>query len=94
VVRRCAHDDVTRKTIHLKQEAADDTLDLARLVRVSAFLRDGVELIQEEHAMPPTDVLEDGLKPCACLTQVTGNDLLVPKHEKRQSELRSECLRD
>ena len=53
------------------------SLDFARLVGVSAFLADDVELVEEEHASPRPHLVEQTREANRRLSQVAGDDGFV-----------------
>ena len=59
VVRCRDDDDMTGQIVDLQQERADNSFDLSCLVRVAALLADHVELIEEKHASPRPDLVEE-----------------------------------
>lgn len=50
MIGRCDNDNIARQLIELHEQERDNALDLARLMNVSAFLPDGVELVEKEDA--------------------------------------------
>ncbi len=86
MVGRRDDDGVARQRVDLQQQRTNDALDLPGLMLVTALLRDGIELIEEENAPPGTREGEHRCQPCRGLTQVAADDLLVADGDERQQQ--------
>ena len=92
VVGGCDHDDVTGQFVDLQQQRADDTLDLARLVSVAAFLRYDIELVEEKNAGPHPHRGEQGFYAGRGLSQEAADESLVADTQQWDSELGGDRL--
>jgi len=81
-----------RQSVDLEQQRADDPLDLARLVDITSFLADHVELIEEKNAALGTNLLKKARKSDGSLAKVAGDYGLIPNDQQWPGELASECF--
>ncbi len=79
-------DNVARQLVKLHEQEGDDALDLTRLVGVTAFLADGVELIKEEHAWPCPHVIEQLAQPRIGFAKIASDQGIVSDDEEGQAE--------
>ena len=86
VVCCCDDDHVAWKLVQLHQKERYDPLDFARLVRVAALLSDGVELIEEKHAGPGTDIVEKLPQTRIRLAEITSDKGVVSHHVEGQAQ--------
>ena len=78
--------------IDLKEERRHHPLDLTGLVGVRPFLRDRVELIEEEDASARASELEHGIEPRCGLTEEAGDDALIPHYVEGEHRLGGDRL--
>jgi hypothetical protein len=85
---------VARKVVDLEEQRRHHPLDLARFVLVTAFLRDRIELVEEEDAPPRSDSGEHLRKPRGGLAEIARDHLLVPDYEEGKYQRLSEPFCD
>ena len=84
----CRYDDnMTGKRVNLQKQRAYHPLDLAGLVRISAFLSERIELIEEKYALVSSNEVEKFLKTAAGLTEKAADDSLIPNNEQGREKL-------
>ena len=86
MVRRRHDDHVARQVVDLQKQGADYPLDLPRLVRISPFLTESVEFIEEKYTGPGTDMVEEAAEPAGRFAQVASDDTFVTDDEERYEE--------
>jgi len=72
------HDQhVAGQIVDLEEQRAEDSLDLPRVVLVSAFFAESVELIEKKHTGAGPGIVEESPQANGSLTEVAANDSLV-----------------
>ena len=74
------------QVIQLQQQCRDDALDLASFVEISAFLSDGVKLIEKEQAWFGADIVEQPAQSLRRLAKIARHDGFITHREQRKRE--------
>jgi len=87
MIRCDDNDHMTRQSVHLKEQRADDTFNLTCFVLVTSLLADDIELIEEQHCPAGAHMIKQTCQPKRGLSQVTCNYCLIPDHKEGDHEL-------
>ena len=79
--------------VHLKEERADDTFNLARLMNVTPLLSDNVELVEEKHTRRRAREVEDATEPACRLTEEAADYRLVADCQEGNAQSLSDRFR-
>lgn len=90
-----SHDDyIAWKQVELHQQEGDDTLDLASLMDIAAFLANGIELIEKQHARHVSDIFEKSREARVGLAKVCAYQSIVAYSEKRNGDRLGDAFRE
>jgi len=73
--------NVARKRVYLKEKRADNTLYLARVMRVTPLLSESIELIKEQHTLMSSHKIKQLAQAAAGFAEKTTNYCLISNHE-------------
>ncbi len=86
MIRRSDNDHVAGELIKLHQKEGYNALYFARFVRITTLFADGIKFVEEQHAWPRANVIEELSQPGIRLTQVTANQSVITHHHERQTQ--------
>lgn len=75
------HNHITRKLVELHKEERHYALDFAGFVDVSAFLADGIELVEKEYARHSAGIFEESCEARIGLAEI-GSDQRIVTHSQ------------
>lgn len=86
MVACCYDDHVARQLIELHEQERYDTLNFPRLMRVTPFLAECIELIEEQHTRLSAHKIEQPTQPCVRFSEIASDQRVVADDEERQGQ--------
>jgi len=86
MIGRGDHHDIARQLVELHEQEGDDALDLTGLMRVTAFLADRIELVEEKDGGLRPHIVEQTAEPGIGFAEITANQRVIANDKKRQGK--------
>ncbi len=92
MIRSGSENAIGRKIVKLQEKGRNNPLYLAGFVKITTFLSDCIELIEEEDTRFGSHEIKEALQPLSCFTKIACDYCVISYREERKCQLEGKAL--